>query len=193
MGVNVCGVRLCLCGESRMTQGRISWQLPRFFRGDECVDGELASFVQAEEAGCVFGFDWFCLVFTSPPVGLRPHCRSCDQDHMCFSIALYHLKSYNDIYTDWSLYHKFVAKISAQTNKKKKEKKKETHWYALTGTQDTTIHACMHTPTCRHTHTHKHLQVIVLEFMGHLIYRHTLYVWIQDVLIQEGTDCDFNC
>lgn len=39
----------------------------------------------------------------------------------------------------------------------------------------------MHTPTCRHTHTHKHLQVIVLEFMGHLLYRHTLYVWIRDV------------
>lgn len=32
----------------------------------------------------------------------------------------------------------------------------------------------MHTPTCRHTHTHKHLQVSVLEFMGHLIYRHTI-------------------
>ncbi len=32
----------------------------------------------------------------------------------------------------------------------------------------------MHTPTCRHTHTHKHLQVIVLEFMGHLIYRNTI-------------------
>lgn len=48
----------------------------------------------------------------------------------------------------------------------------------------------MHTPTCRHTHTHKHLQVIVLEFMGHLIYRHTLYVWIQDVLnTKKETDC----
>lgn len=44
----------------------------------------------------------------------------------------------------------------------------------------------MHTPTCRHTHTHKHFRVIVLEFMGHLKYRHTLYVWIQDVLIQKG-------
>lgn len=32
----------------------------------------------------------------------------------------------------------------------------------------------MHTPTCRRTHTHKHLQVVVLEFMGHLIYRHTI-------------------
>lgn len=47
----------------------------------------------------------------------------------------------------------------------------------------------MHTPTCRHTHTRKHFQVIVLEFMGHIIYRHALYVWIQDVLIQKETDC----
>lgn len=39
------------------------------------------------------------------------------------------------------------------------------------------IHACMHTPTCKH----KHFPVFVLEFMGHLIYRHTRYVWIRDV------------
>ncbi len=62
-----------------------------------------------------------CLVFTSPLAGLCPRHRSCDQDLMCFYIALNHLKSYNDVYTDWSLYHKFVAKISAQTNKKRKK------------------------------------------------------------------------
>ena len=97
----------------------------------------------------MFGFDWFCLVFTSPPVGLRPHCRSCDQDHMCFSIALYHLKSYNDIYTDWSLYHKFVAKISAQTNKKKKkEKKKKKH----TDTHSQAPKILLYMPACIHQH-----------------------------------------
>lgn len=89
---------------------------------------------------------------------------------MCLSIS-----SYNDIHTDWSLYYKFVAKTSAQT----KEHEKIEHSCALKGTHGTMIHACMHTPTCRHTYMHKHLWVIVLKFMGHLIYGCTLYVWIQ--------------
>lgn len=124
--------------------------------------------------GCVLGSDWSCLVFTSPLAGLRPRCRSCEQDPTCFSIALYHLKSYNDIYTDWSLYYKFVAKISAQTKNEKEFKK----IYTLTHTQDVIIHACMHTPTCRHTH--RHLQVSVLVYGTPYIETHTPYVWIQD-------------
>lgn len=149
---------------------------------------QITSLVKAKEAGC--GFDWLRVVFTSSLVGLCPHCRSCDQDVVCFSISIYHLKSYNDIYTDWSLYHKFVAKISAQTNKKKRNKKRK---HTDTHTQAPKL--LLYTPACRHQHvnTHKHLQVIVLEFMGHLIYRHTLYVWIQDVLKQKETDCAFNC
>lgn len=55
-------------------------------------------------------------------VGLCPHCRSCDQDCTCFSIALNHLKSYNDIYTDWSLYHKICSKNKCPDQQHKKIK-----------------------------------------------------------------------
>lgn len=102
----------CVHGERRDDAGRHIMTASTSCRGDEGADGSLAS----REAR----FGRFRLVFTSPPVGLRPHCRSCERGRTCFSIALYHLKSYNDIYTDWSLYHKFVAKISAQTNNIKK-------------------------------------------------------------------------
>ncbi len=101
----------------------------------------------------MFGFDWLCLVFTSPLAGLCPHCRSCDQDLTCFSIALYHLKSYNDIYTDWSLYHKFVAKISAQTNKKKKKKKKHTDTHTQAPELLLYMPACIHQHVDTHIHT----------------------------------------
>lgn len=114
--VNVCRLYL-----TQGDAGRYITTASTSFRGDEGTDGEPVSSVQAEEeAHC--GFGRFRLVFTSPLVGLCPHCRSCQRDHTCFSIALYHPKSYyNDVYTDWSLYHKFVAKISAQTNNIKKE------------------------------------------------------------------------
>lgn len=65
---------------------------------------------------------------------------------MCFSIALYHLKSYNDIYTDWSLYYRFVAKISAQTNKKKEEKKQNTD------THSQAPEILLYMPACIHQH-----------------------------------------
>ena len=129
------------------------------FRGDERADGRLVSLVPAKEACCVFGFDWSRLVFTSSPVGLCPHCGSCDQDHVCFSIALYHLKSCNDIYTDWSLYHKFVAKISAQTNNIKNINIQKT--LICTHRHPSYYYPCLHAYTNMYTHNHKHLPVFV--------------------------------
>lgn len=109
------------------------------FRGDKCADSLAASSVQFSVTGC----DWLGLVFTSPLVGLCHQCRSCRQNRMRFSIALYH-KSYNDIYTDWSLYHKFVAKISAQTMNIKKD--------TLIRTQAPEL--LLYMPACIQTHIH---------------------------------------
>lgn len=61
---------------------------------------------------------------------------------VCFSIALYYLKSYNDVYTDWSLYHKFVAKISAQTNNIKVNEHTDMHTQA-----PELLYPCLHAYT----------------------------------------------
>lgn len=116
------------------------------------------SLVDAKVALCVSLRLVVVLFLPHQLVGLCPHCRSCDQDCTCFSIALNHLKSYNDIYTDWSLYHKICSKNKCpdQQHKKikikiKKKKHTDTHTQAP---EVTIIHACMHTPTCRHTNIH---------------------------------------
>lgn len=138
--------------------------------------------------------DWLCLVFTSPLVGLCPHCRSCDQDRMCFSIALYHLKSYNDIYTDWSLYQKFVAKISAQTNNiKKKEIKKKKH----TDTHTQAPELLLYMPACIHQHVDTHIHAntySVCVSLWDTLYIDTHYMFGSKIYKKKKeTDCAFNC